>query len=122
MRFASHSFRASRKMPRSPRLAHKAPVIQATYTTTQIDNAKAVPLSRQLCELTKIISTILTFNRGYQECFSNFELSNSISLIFNFLTVLKTVLLIFRNANCLTYFFRQNNIYFILETQETRRI
>ena len=26
----SHSFRASRKMPRSPRLAHKAPIMQAT--------------------------------------------------------------------------------------------
>ena len=26
----SHSFRASRKMPRSPRLAHKAPVMPAT--------------------------------------------------------------------------------------------
>ena len=96
-------------MPRSPRLAHKAPVIQATYTTTQIDNAKAVPLACQLCELTKMISTILTFNRSYQECFSNFELSTSISLIFNFLTVLKTVLSIFRNANCLTYFFRQKH-------------
>ena len=106
----AHLFiRASRKIPRSPRLAHKAPVIQATYTTTQIDNAKAVPLARQLCELTKIISTILTFNRGYQACFSNFELSTSISLIFNFLTVLKTVLSIFRNANCLTYFFRQKH-------------
>ena len=45
------SSRASRKMARSPRLAHKAPVIQATYTTTQIDNAKAVPLASQLCEL-----------------------------------------------------------------------
>ena len=109
----AHLFiRASRTIPRSPRLAHKAPAIQATYTTTQIDNTKAVPLTRQLCELTKIISTILTFNRGYQECFSNFELSTSISLIFNFLTgltVLKTVLSIFRNANCLTYFFRQKH-------------
>ena len=67
-------------MPRSPRLAHKAPVlpvIQATYITTQIDNAKAVPLAR----------TTLTFKRGYQECFSNFELSTFIPLIFNFLTV-----------------------------------
>ena len=27
---ASYSFRASRKMPRSPRLAHKAPVMQAS--------------------------------------------------------------------------------------------
>ena len=76
-------------MPCSPRLAHKAPVIQATYITTQIDNAKAVPLACKLCELTKIISTILTFKRGYQECFSNFELSTFISLIFNFLTVLR---------------------------------
>ena len=64
-------------MPRSPRLAHKAPVIQATYTTTQIDNAKAVPLARQLCELTKIISTVLTFNRG--------RVIRSVSRILNFL-------------------------------------
>ena len=68
-------------MPRSSRLAHKAPVIQATYITTQIANAKAVPLARQLCELTKIISTILTFKRGYQECFLNFELSTFISFM-----------------------------------------
>ena len=85
----AHLFiRASRKIPRSPRLAHKAPVIQATYTTTQIDNAKAVPLARQLCELTKIISTILTFNRGYQECFSNFELSTSIFKYISKLTIM----------------------------------
>ena len=31
---ASHSFRTSRKIPRSPRLAHKAPVMQATPIPT----------------------------------------------------------------------------------------
>ena len=33
-RSASHSFRASRKIPRSPRLAHKAPVMQARIRLT----------------------------------------------------------------------------------------
>ena len=33
-RSASHSFHASRKMPRSPRLAHKAPVMQARIRLT----------------------------------------------------------------------------------------
>ena len=35
---ALHSFRASRKMPRSPRLAHKAPVLQAIIDWTFFTN------------------------------------------------------------------------------------
>ena len=83
---ASHSFRASRKMPRSPRLAHKAPVIHATYTTTQIDNAKAVPLASQLCKLrARVLLALLSLRKN------------------------ERLLVVYRNANCLTYFFSQKH-------------
>ena len=65
MRLALVSRFAKLKMPRSPRLAHKAPVIQATYTTTQIDNAKAVPLASQLCELrARVLLALLSLRKN----------------------------------------------------------
>ena len=43
---ASHLFRALRKMPRSPRLAHKAPVMQAMDDHARVNLERRQPDSR----------------------------------------------------------------------------
>ena len=59
---ASHSFRASRKMPRSPRLAHNAPVMQARHSNNDRhyeQKDENLPQSESECTFLKVVNTLL---------------------------------------------------------------
>ena len=45
----SHSFRASRKMPRSPRLAHKAPVVEQNNNKNNVQYVVGATIVHSHC-------------------------------------------------------------------------